>query len=238
MQASGLWRYSGSRAVVLLAMVVLAPGMSVWASEFSGRVTLASEYIYRGRSVSDGNPALQIGLDYQHSSGLFGGIWGSTIDLDSRYWGSDNELDVYLGYDFELGDRISLTTAVTRYTYPGQWGASYNYNQATAAATLDARHSLEFGFSDDLYGRGGTSRYWELRSEWPMANAWVVSAGLGQNDLTAYGGNRYLYWDLGASARIAWLMVDLRWYDNRPPESRIGGTSAGSRAVISLSALF
>lgn len=232
------WGYSGGCLIILAVIVVLMPEMPVRASEFSGRITLASEYIYRGRTISDGNPALQLGLDFQHDSGLFAGIWGSTIDLESRYWESDTELDAYLGYYREVGDRFSLTGALTRYTYPGQRGVSYNYDQATVTATLDSRHSVEFGYTDDLYGRGRIGRYWEIRTERPLASAWVVSAGLGENDLTAFRGNRYLYWDIGASARIAWLMIDIRWYDNRPPDSRIGGSSAGPRAVVSLSALF
>ncbi|MDO8932340.1 MAG: TorF family putative porin, partial [Rhodocyclaceae bacterium] len=38
---------------------------------FTGNVTLASEYLYRGIAQTRGKPALQGGFDYAHASGLY-----------------------------------------------------------------------------------------------------------------------------------------------------------------------
>jgi len=230
-----LWPAAARLLISLAAMIPAAAA----SSEFSGSITLTSEYISRGQAVSDQNPALQASLDYDHDSGIFGGLWASTIDIENPFSQRDREVDVYVGYHVEPWKRLALTGTLIRYTYPGQRGfIDYDYTEALVALTLDGRHTLEFGYAQDLWGLGGIGRHWELRSDWPLKSAWVIGAGAGYNDLTDYGGNRYLHWDLGASARVSWLTVDLRWFDNEDPGVSIGGPSAGSRFVASLSVVF
>jgi uncharacterized protein (TIGR02001 family) len=230
------------RRITCTALLAAAAQACPWtaaASEWSGIGTLTSEYIYRGQSVSDGDPAVQFGIDFEHDSGVFAGLWASTIDLQNNFGERDTELDFYIGYRYALQAPVILTATLIRYTYPGQKSVfNYDYNEALVTATLHDRHSVEFGYTSDLYGLGRIGRHWEIRSEWPNASAWVITAGLGRNDLTGFGGSRYLYWDLGASVRFSRLTADFRWYDNEQPDSSIGGVSADSQFVISLSAAF
>lgn len=227
----------GWAAVVVLAW--LASPAHAMPDGLSGIVTLTSQYIYRGLAVSGGDAAIQLGLDYEHDSGLFGGVWASSIDIASSFSERDTELDFYLGYHFAPEGPLALTATVMRYTFPGQTGPiDYDYGEALFAATLYDSLSLEIGYARELYGLDGTGRHWELRYDLPVESAWVISAGLGRNDLTDYGGSRYLHWDLGASARYQRLMVDLRWYDNERPGAAVGGQSAGSTLVLALSAAF
>ena len=189
----------------MLAVWAAASGQSL-ASEtgFSGLITLTSEYIYRGQALSDGNPALQAGLDYQHSSGWFAGAWASTVDLRSPFGRRDLELDYYLGYSHVFNVPLAVSATLIRYTYPGQTGSfDYDHNQWVVAATLRERLAFEFGYSDDIYGWNRIGRHVEVRAEQPFANAWVVSGGLGRNDLESLRAGKYLYWDVGVSARQA-----------------------------------
>ncbi len=209
------------------------------ASELTGVASLTSEYIYRGLTQSDGDPAFQIGLDYEFGAGVFVGAWASTIELSSTFGERDTELDFYLGYHYESEAPLSATLTVLRYTYPGQTGShSYDYNEVLVSTTWREQYSIEFGYTDNLYGLDRIARHWELRSEWPLANAWVISAALGRNDLSAVGVSEYLHWDLGASARFSRLVVDLRWYDNETPDGFAASISAESQFVVSLSAGF
>jgi uncharacterized protein (TIGR02001 family) len=149
------------------------------------------------------------------------------------------ELDYYFGYHYESKAQISATLSVLRYTYPGQTGShSYDHNELLLTATWRERYSIEYGYTNDLFGLDSIGRHWELRSEWPVANAWVVSAALGRNDLSAIGVSKFLHWDVGASARISRLVLDLRWYDNETPDGFAAQVSAGSRFVVSISAGF
>lgn len=227
------------RLAALAAVCLASSGHPAQSSELSGSVTLATEYIYRGQALSDGNPAVQAGIDYDHDSGLFAGAWASTVDLPNPTGRRDAEFDYYAGYHFAPDSPLSASLSLVRYTYPGQTGViDYNYTEALVVVTWDDRYSIELGFTNSLYGFDAVGRHAELRGDWPLRNAWVVSAGLGYNDIEDVGTSSYWYGDLGASARFSRLTVDLRWYDNETPYGFLGRLSAGSRFVASLSVAF
>jgi len=84
--------------------------------EVSGNVALVSDYRFRGVSFSDGDPALQGGIDVSHSSGLYVGTWASSISGGSAF--GELELDVYAGYSGELSDGLSFDVGLLYYMYP------------------------------------------------------------------------------------------------------------------------
>ena len=91
----------------------------------SYNVGLFSEYIFRGYSQTHNDPALQGGIDYEHSSGLYAGMWASNIswlrDAGSSASGHSLEIDVYGGYAGEFGDTgIGYDIGVLQYWYPGE----------------------------------------------------------------------------------------------------------------------
>jgi len=221
----------------LSALILMLPAAA--ASEFSGLATLTSDYIYRGLEMSDGDPALQLGLDYEHDTGFFIGVWASTIDIQTAMGSRDMELDYYAGFHYAAESPVTATVTLLRYSYPGQTGIhSYDYNEVLVGASWRERYSVELGYTSDLYGLDRTARHWELRSAWPVASAWVISAALGGNDMSDAGVSRYLHWDVGGSARFSRLTFDLRWYDNELPDGFAALLSANSQLVLSISAAF
>lgn len=227
-------------AVGLAGLLCLAATVPVAiAGEFSATVTATTEYIYLGQSLSGGNPALQAGIDYEHASGLFTGAWASTIDIANLGGRRDLELVYYLGYGFSPATALDVSATVLRYTYPGQSTYfDYDYTELVVSATVFDRHSLEAGFSDDVYGYGADGRYAELRSDWDLRSAWVFSAGFGYNMLEDQGTSNYWYGDVGVSARLGRFMFDIRYYDNETPTGILAYLSAGSELVLSVSAAF
>lgn len=235
------WVLSGSVTWRLCCVFFAASAVNSFAhaGELSGIATLTSQYIYRGLASSDGNPALQAGLDFDSDSGFFVGAWASSIDLPSPDGDRDIELDYYAGYELASDKPVSVSLSLVRYSYPGSRAdRSYDYTEALLSMSLHKRYSIEFGYSDDVYGRDAIGRHVDLRADWPMQSAWVVNAGVGLNDLKDLGASRYLYWDVGASARYSRLTIDLRWYDNEEPGDYFAYLSAGSQFVVSLSASF
>ena len=237
MYPKNMIRLYSAMGLTLLGSQYFAPNAA--ASEFSGMATLTSEYIYRGLEMSEGDPALQLGLDYEHDTGLFLGVWASTIDIRTPMGSRDTELDYYAGFHYAAKSPITATLTLLHYSYPGQTGMhSYDYNEVLVGATWHERYSIELGYTSNLYGLDRIGRHWELRSEWPVANSWVIGAALGGNDMSDAGVSRYLHWNVGASARLSRLTFDLRWYDNEQPNGFAARSSANSQVVLSISTAF
>jgi uncharacterized protein (TIGR02001 family) len=84
--------------------------------ELSGNVSLVSDYRFRGVSFSDGDPALQGGIDLAHSSGFYIGTWGSTISGGTPY--GELEVDLYGGWSGDVSDGVSFDIGLLYYVYP------------------------------------------------------------------------------------------------------------------------
>jgi uncharacterized protein (TIGR02001 family) len=78
----------------------------------SANVSFTSDYIWRGMTQSDA-PAIQGGFDFEAESGFYAGIWGSNVNFNN---GAGSELDLYLGYAFEVGS-IGVDVGYISYEY-------------------------------------------------------------------------------------------------------------------------
>ena len=56
---------------------------------------------------------LQGGFDLEHSSGFYAGVWGSNVNFNN---GAGSELDLYLGYGFEMGG-VGVDVGYISYEY-------------------------------------------------------------------------------------------------------------------------
>ncbi|WP_022974490.1 TorF family putative porin, partial [Xanthomonas maliensis] len=50
------------------------------ASPLSGTFAVTSDYVFRGISQTNGDPAFQAGLTYKHPSGFYAAAWTSNVD--------------------------------------------------------------------------------------------------------------------------------------------------------------
>lgn len=114
----------------------------------TGNVGIFSQYIFRGLTQTNKDPALQGGLDYAHSSGLYVGTWGSNISwlTDSPtvtgYKSSSLEMDFYGGYKGSFGD-IGYDIGLLQYYYPGDHDAR-RYTGTFEADTLEAYGAISY----------------------------------------------------------------------------------------------
>jgi uncharacterized protein (TIGR02001 family) len=102
---------------------------------FTGNVGLFSQYIFRGLSQTNRDPAVQGGFDYAHASGLYAGTWASNISwlrenattlvagapfVQGTYnQGGSLEWDFYGGYKGTVGD-FGFDVGTLYYWYPGK----------------------------------------------------------------------------------------------------------------------
>jgi uncharacterized protein (TIGR02001 family) len=143
----------------------------------TGNVVLVTDYRFRGLSQSSGDPAVQGSISINHSSGVYAGVWSSSITFDNTFPGlspiyGNQELDIYGGWTGAVGSGVTADVGLLYYAYPGghvgkaeffepyaslsttmgpvtaKVGASYAWKQAALDFNAD-------GISDDnlyLYG--------------------------------------------------------------------------------------
>jgi len=199
----------------LLFLMLLLIGRFSAAAEFAGYIALTTDYVKRGVSQSDSDPALQLGGDVSFVNGLYFGAWASTTDIDNgpdRH--RDREINYYVGYVLDIGKSWQISANAVAYEYPGQTGnVDYNYQEYSIGGSYDDRLWLEFAYSPDLYNTGLSSTNIDLYAEWPLKGAFTIGGGAGYYDTSNLTGSAYKYWQLGITKSFKWADVDLRFYD-------------------------
>jgi uncharacterized protein (TIGR02001 family) len=113
-------------AAVLLPGMLSAPAMAV---DITGNAGVVSQYIFRGIPQSDGNPAVQGGVDAAWDSGFSAGTWFSSVDrgpdvLNDVEGDNGIEGDLFGGWGGSTGD-FNYFVGGTYYTYTNNWDEDY-----------------------------------------------------------------------------------------------------------------
>jgi uncharacterized protein (TIGR02001 family) len=226
--------FLGPAALWLLApTAAAAPKAS--APNLTAYGTLTTDYRKRGLSQSDGDAALQAGLDYQHASGWFAGIFASTIGYpdDARWDQLDAEVEGYTGYNWRSA-KWSATAAVGRYVYPGA-PFDYDYDEASAGFGYRERVFVTLSYTDSLLAIGPSLFGAEVTFAVPLPLGIELGGTLGRVRSKAYSGRGYTHWNAGLSRPFGPMGVDLRFYDNDARGYALYGDPLPDRWVLSVS---
>ncbi|MBI3530552.1 MAG: hypothetical protein HY067_21605 [Betaproteobacteria bacterium] len=159
-------------------MLLLVRGVA--AAEVSGHVALLSDYRYRGESLTDGQPALQAAVNYDHSSGLFLGALASTVRIDPADSGLGAQL--YAGYARSFNEKASWEIGVVTYLLPDSpMGRGYDYTEGFVGASYDTVNARLY-YSDDYFGAGGKTVYLEVNASRPLNERVALTGHLGYLD--------------------------------------------------------
>lgn len=155
---------------------LLAPGLAAAQGSapasphsFTGNLGLFSQYVFRGLSQTNEDPAVQGGLDYAHAGGLYAGTWASNISWlkdSGAYSSSSMEWDFYGGYKGSIGDTgISYDLGFLYYYYPGNVAPGFikadtqEIYAALGWKWLSAKYSYSI---DDTFGVANSDGSWYL----------------------------------------------------------------------------
>jgi len=190
------------------------------ASPFSGNMTIASEYIYRGIGQTNRKPALQGGFDYAHSSGAYVGLWGSNISWLSDLGGvsSSLEIDVYGGYRGSFAEDFSYDVGVLTYNYPGTYPAGFTDPDTTEVygsigwKWISAKYSYS---TTNLFGVADSkgSDYLEVNAAFDLGNGFGVSGHVGHQKIKNSNDFSYTDWKIGGTYDIGYGVVGLAYVD-------------------------
>ena len=186
------------------------------AITISGNAAVTSDYRFRGLSLSDGDIAIQGGIDVAHESGFYIGTWGSSIEDSATY--GHTELDLYGGWSGEVMSGLTLDAGLLYYVYPnGQGGAAgpsdYFEPYASVAGSIgpvEVKSGIAYAWSQDSLGNSDNVYIYTGASVGIPNTPITVNANIGVNDGSlgnpagVLGDNDYVDWMLGAD----WAITD------------------------------
>jgi len=160
--------------VALAAAGALAPGAFAQVDNaglsFDATLGVVSDYRYRGLSLSDEAPAVQLDATVSSPAGLYGNLFVSTIDeygADAGGDGAHVEVDYTLGWAFAAAD-FDVDIALSAYTYPGGTDVDYLTIPIAVSRSLD-QWSVTLGYeyspSQENLGDADGSYVW-IGADW------------------------------------------------------------------------
>jgi len=218
-----------------------ASSAMAWESEdgahsTSASVAFSSEYIWRGVSQTDGDPAISGSLDYGHSSGFYAGVWGSNVDYGDD---ASAEFDAYLGFASEFGESgIGYDVGFLRYMFPGE---DYNFNEVYGSLSYSI-FSAGVAYSSDTLGSGEDGYYWSLDAAYDLPIGVNLYGGVGyydadENTFTTDVDSYAHYW-VGVSKDVAGFTLDLSYQDADSDAEDWAGELAEETFLFSVSKAF
>jgi uncharacterized protein (TIGR02001 family) len=257
-----MFSHSGLPLAVLASVAPAAPAAAQASDDDSrpaepmpaltvtGGVTLASQYRFRGISLSDEEIALQGTINLNHESGFYAGVWGSNLDGFGELGGSNLELDLYIGYKRQLSPGVTIDAGLLYYAYPGSSGGDFEFfepyaNVSVTRGPVTGKVGIAFAPSQDALANS-SNRYIFGDLSLAIPNTPVTITGHlgnshGRTPLTPSGD--YLDWSLGATIALRSLTLGVAYVDTNlsGAEAALGGATrdiVDGAVVATLSASF
>ena len=244
-------RFPVACLLVSFSGLAALPVQAEETSPVGGSLDIASDYRFRGLTQTNGDPALQGGVEYSNENGFYAGAWGSNIS-----WLSDGqdevsssvELDGYAGFRGNWGDAVSYDFGVQYYWYPGSYPSGFNDADtwegyaALGWSILTLKYSYAF---TDLFGISDSdgSGYLDLSLSQGFAEKWTFDAHVGRQWVEGASDLSYTDWSLGLSYDIGHgFGVSLAYIDTNADKdlytNAFGKYVGDATGVLSLSKAF
>jgi uncharacterized protein (TIGR02001 family) len=218
-------RIDAIRRGALLAGLTLSAA-AAHAQDWGGAIGYGTDNVYRGVSLSSGQPAWLADLHYRGPDWTFG---VAATQERPRFQSSGAQITLYADRHWQLDDDWSAKIGVVHYESPWNvWRNELRYNDLTAAIGWRGRWRLSVALSPDMPGvisafgtKKGFAATTELSYTQPIRGRLGANAGLGYTHLDAgdldlrYGstGLSYGYGSAGLSYGVGdvYIYTSLLW---------------------------
>ncbi|MEM0985929.1 MAG: TorF family putative porin [Pseudomonadota bacterium] len=184
--------------------------------EFSGNITLTTDYVFRGVTQTDGAPMVQGGFDWA-SDTFYVGTWASGVDFGD---GTSTEIDIYAGFTPTVGI-FSLDLGAIYYLYPdAPDNPDQNFIEFYAGGSTTLGDILDVGasvaFSPDFYLETGQALYISGSAGIPLGENFGLDGTVGFSeflDSDDCPGCDYADFSIGLTTSAAGFDFDARFID-------------------------
>lgn len=240
-------------ALAALATPAMAQEEDSLGLSVSGTAAIVSDYRFRGFSQSSEDPAVQAGITVTHDSGLYAGVWGSSISFNGN-----SELDLFAGYSTEVAPGITVDAGLLYYLYPQHGNpADTDYFEpylnvigtfGPATLKVGANWAWEQGALLDAVGNKASAIYLHAEPSVSIPNTpFGLNAHVGwaksDSFLGGFGDGEVIDWSVGATAAWKNLTFGVSYVDTDEASVRANGLGAeaigaDAAVVFSLTASF
>lgn len=216
-----------TRAGVAFAALLATAGTAFAEGEWSGNVAVTSDYVWRGISQSNEDPAISGGFDY--ANGIFyAGAWASNVDFGDA---SDTNLeaDFYGGFASEFANGVTWDLGVIYYAYPDADDEDLDFVELQAALGYEFEGGVGVGGAV-FWDPDNESVYVQGTAAYSFTEAFSTDVSVGNYSFD--GGGDYTNWSLGGTYALPiGIDVDLRYWGTDVDDVDI----ADERVVLTLS---
>ncbi|MGE0386890.1 MAG: TorF family putative porin [Gammaproteobacteria bacterium] len=227
-----------------------APTSPFAKENFSVTASFATDYLFRGLSNSDNDPAFQPAINWGYN-GWYAGIWGSNVD-DTFDDGADIEIDFYVGYAGDIGN-FHYDLGATYYTFPGAddttgednyWELIPKVSYTFESLPLQPVLGFQYAYSPEFFGEAGESHDIEITGSFSLPSEFTLKAIGGHQSYDGTGPGvgdawNYSYWSIGVARTIAGFDFSLAYWDTTDnAEQRLGDDIAGDHVLFTVSRTF
>lgn len=224
-----------------------------FGGNIAGTVGFTTDYVFRGISQTDENPAVQGSLEYSlpiaAPVSAYVSIWGSNVDFTD----ASSEIDFSGGFRGNITEALAYDLNTIYYAYPGtpnfrnyenvDFGLKLSYDLGFAVPYVGARYSPNY------FGNSGHAEYYSVGATVPLAYGMLKDYGVKLlGDLSKqniernarFGTPDYTTWMVAVGASAFTLDFTLAYYDTDIKRAQCsGGTKlCENRVVFSVSKAF
>jgi uncharacterized protein (TIGR02001 family) len=221
----------------------------------TGNLGIFSDYRFRGVSQTNRDPAIQGGIDFVHSSGIYLGNWNSNVD-SGFLSGANIEMDFYGGWKGTFGD-FGVDVGAIYYWYPGSGdnGANKPNNFELYIGGSWGPVALKYFYATtDYFGAPDSDGTWylNLSGSHDFGNGFGINASVGYTGLkggaripeiggSTPGPSSYVDYKIGGTYTIDGWVLGLAYiatnrdYQGSAPDNK---NISNGTAVVSVSKSF
>jgi uncharacterized protein (TIGR02001 family) len=217
--------------------------VSVAASaEVSFNAAVTSDYRFRGISQSAKDPAIQGGVDWSDKSGLYLGVWGSTIDFGAGDPDADLEVDLYGGYKW-MAAGLEWDAGFIHYAYPGSTSSNdWDFTEVYLGTTFGPVGVKAFYTNNFTGPTDDGALYITASSSIELGQGYTLGLALGHSSgdgVDASIGDSFMDWKVSVSKDFAGFGFNLAYIgSNLDPEVTSDVGNSEGNLVLTITKTF
>ena len=165
-----IFRAREARAPLFTAICVvvglMAFGSQAKAADLTGNATLTTDYVWRGSTQTQGDPAVQAGFKVSGASGFYASVWGSNVKFAPETQ-ANTELDLTVGWGKALSDDWAVDANLLHYRYPST-AVDLDWTELNGTLTYKGNYWASVGYSNEALGYDADGVYALVGAKFPV----------------------------------------------------------------------